>query len=147
MIIMYKKILAGVDGSETSMKALQHAIDLAEVHGSELHIISVLEEFKLPFASQYELWASESHDEHMTRVLEEMNSALMRIKREDVEIDVETRIEKGRPATVITTIADDEGFDLILVGAKGMGKVEELLLGSVSREIIDISRIPVLIVK
>ena len=94
---MYKKILAGVDGSDTSMKALKHAIELAEIHDSKLHIISVLGEFKLPFASQYELWASESRDEQVSKVLEEMNSAIMSIKKEDVEIEVETRIEEGKP--------------------------------------------------
>jgi nucleotide-binding universal stress UspA family protein len=144
---MYKKILAGVDGSETSMKALKHAIELAEIHDSELHIISVLEEFKLPFASEYELWANESRDEQVSKVLEEMNSAVMSIKTDDIEIDVETRIEEGKPAKIITEIAEQEGFELIVIGAKGLGRVEEFLLGSTSREIVNTSKVPVLIIK
>ncbi|MBD3207239.1 hypothetical protein GF319_12980 [Candidatus Bathyarchaeota archaeon] len=144
---MYRKILAGVDGSETSMKALKHAIELAEIHDSELHIISVLEEFKLPFASEYELWANESRDEQVSKVLEEMNSAVMSIKKDDIEIDVETRIEKGKPAKVITQIAKKEDFELIVIGAKGLGRVEEFLLGSTSREVVNTSKVPVLIIK
>jgi nucleotide-binding universal stress UspA family protein len=144
---MYRKILAGVDGSETSMKALKHAIELAEAHNSELHIISVLEEFKLPFASEYELWAHESRDEQVSKVLEEMNSAVMSIKKDDIEIDVETRIEEGKPAKVITEIAEQEDFELIVIGAKGLGRVEEFLLGSTSREVVNTSKVPVLIIK
>jgi len=144
---MYKKILAGVDGSETSMKALKHAIELAEIHDSELHIISVLEEFKLPFASQYELWASESRDEQVSKVLEEMNSAVMSVKKENIKIDVETRIEEGKPAKVMTEIAEDEGFELIVLGGTGLGRVEEFLLGSTSREVVNTSKVPVLIIK
>lgn len=144
---MYKKIIVGVDGSKMSMKALQHAIDLADVNGAELHIISVLEEFKLPFASQYDLWANESRDELMSRILEEMNSAILSIKNDDVQIDVETRIEEGRPSKVITGIASNEKFDLIVIGSSGLGKVEEVLLGSVGREIVNTSKIPVLVIK
>jgi len=144
---MYKKILAGVDGSEASMKALKHAIELAEIHDSELHIKSVLEEFKLPFASQYELWAKESRDEQVSKILEEMNSAVMSIKKENMVIDVETRIEEGKPAKVLTEIAEDEDFELIVLGATGLGRVEEFLLGSTSREVVNTSKVPVLIIK
>jgi nucleotide-binding universal stress UspA family protein len=144
---VYKKILAGVDGSDTSMKALKHAIELAEIHDSELHILSVLGEFKLPFASQYELWARKSRDEQVSKVLEEMNSTIMSIKKEDVEIEVETRIEEGKPAKVITEIAEEEDFDLIVLGGRGIGRVEEFLLGSTSREVVNTSKLPVLIIK
>jgi nucleotide-binding universal stress UspA family protein len=144
---MYNKILVGVDGSPTSMKALEHALHLAELNDAELHIISVIEEFNLPFASQYELWASESRDEFISQVLEEMNSAMSEVKREDIDITVETRIEEGRPAKVINEIAEGENFDLIVIGATGIGRVQEFLLGSVSREILNTSKLPVLVVK
>ena len=129
------------------MKALEHALHLAELHDAELHIISVIEEFNLPFASQYELWASESRDEFISQVLEEMNSAMREVKREDIDITVETRIEEGRPAKVIKEIAEGENFDLIVIGATGIGRVQEFLLGSVSREILNTSKLPVLVVK
>ena len=132
---------------KTSMKALQHSIDLAEIHEAELHVIAVIEEFKFPFGSQYDLWASESHDEYLSRVLEEMNSAMLSIKNEDIQISVETRIEEGRPAIVITEIADNENFDLIVIGARGLGRVQEMLLGSVGREIVNTSKTPVLVIK
>jgi nucleotide-binding universal stress UspA family protein len=144
---MYNKILVGVDGSKTSMKALQHAINLANIHRAELHIISVLEEFKLPFASQYDLWAKESRDELTSRILEEMNSAILKIIQDGVQMAAETRIEEGRPAKVITEIASNENFDLIVIASSGLGKVEELLLGSVGREIVNTSKIPVLVIK
>lgn len=144
---MYRKILVGIDGSQESMRALEHAIDLAETYGSELHLITVVEDFKTPFKARYELMESEMREEYVSRVLGEMESALTKIREEGAQIAVETRIEEGRPASVITSIADDEDFDLIVIGARGMGRIEELLLGSVSREIVNTSRTPVLVVK
>lgn len=58
---MYGKILVAVDGSPSSLNALSHAVQIAEKHGSTLHVVSVVDELKLPFKAQYRLWARESH--------------------------------------------------------------------------------------
>ena len=41
---MYGKILVAIDGSETSIKALDHAVELAKIHGSSINLIAVIEE-------------------------------------------------------------------------------------------------------
>jgi len=55
-------------------------------------------------------------------------------------------LQDGRPASVIMDVADKEKADLIVVGRRGRGEVAELLLGSVSHEVVLHSRHPVLLV-
>lgn len=58
-----------------------------------------------------------------------------------------TLMEDGRPATVITAVADRLGADVIVVGRRGRGGFRELLLGSVSHELVLHSKTPVLVVE
>lgn len=60
---------------------------------------------------------------------------------------IETAIATGRPADVVTTVAEERQSDLIVVGSRGHGVIESMLLGSVSAEIVDRSRVPVLVAR
>ena len=55
-------------------------------------------------------------------------------------------IEDGRPASVILEVAEREKAELIVVGRRGHGEVVELLLGSVSHEVVLHSKRPVLLI-
>ncbi len=77
---MYDKILVAVDGSEPSIRAIDHAVLLAKTHRSRINLISVIADLKLPFGAQYGLWARESHEELIRSSLESLNKELMRIK-------------------------------------------------------------------
>jgi nucleotide-binding universal stress UspA family protein len=46
---MYEKILVPIDDSKKSLNALKHAVELAKVHRSEITVISIINERKLPF--------------------------------------------------------------------------------------------------
>lgn len=58
-----------------------------------------------------------------------------------------TRLLRGRPATVLVDEADAWASDLIVVGSRGHGPFETLLLGSVSAEIVDHAHCPVLVAR
>ncbi len=147
MIKVYSKILVPVDGSETSMKAFRHAMGLAKIHEAEVTMLTVFAEFSFPFGAQYDLWAEESRDNYVAKVLGEMNAALQEHVDEGLRGSVDTRIEWGRPASVITSIAEEEGYDLIMIGSRGLGRIQGMLLGSVSMEVINASNVPVLVIK
>jgi nucleotide-binding universal stress UspA family protein len=55
-------------------------------------------------------------------------------------------IEDGRAASVITKVADENDADVVLVGRRGRSGVAELLLGSVSHELVLHCKRPVLVV-
>ena len=56
------------------------------------------------------------------------------------------RLETGHPAEVIVRLAETDGFDLVVLGSRGLGGVKEFLLGSVSNRVSHHARCPVLIV-
>ena len=62
-------------------------------------------------------------------------------------LEAHARVELGNPADVVLRIAAEEGSSLIVIGATGKGHVAELVLGSVSDEVIRKSHLPVLVVK
>jgi nucleotide-binding universal stress UspA family protein len=59
---------------------------------------------------------------------------------------VKTVTRKGHPAEEILQAADDEGVDIIMIGSRG-SRASHLFMGSVSREVVNNARLPVLVVK
>ena len=60
---------------------------------------------------------------------------------------VQTVIGASDPSEGILHAARDRKSDLIVVGARGMGRLERLLLGSVSRAVVHAAEVPVLVVR
>jgi len=65
----------------------------------------------------------------------------------DAGYAVETRVEIGRPASVLLDAARDGGADLIVVGSRGRGPIASMLLGSVSAEVSAHAPCPVLVAR
>jgi nucleotide-binding universal stress UspA family protein len=55
-------------------------------------------------------------------------------------------MEDGRPASVLADVAERDNADLIIVGRRGRGGIAELVLGSVSHELVLGSKRPVLLI-
>jgi nucleotide-binding universal stress UspA family protein len=143
---MYRKILVAVDGSEPSLKALKHAVELAKKHKSEIRVISVVEELKLPFGAEYRLWANESHQELIRNSIECLNEELSNIREKEPGIAIDAEIIEGNPADKIISFSEAENVDLIVMGKKGTGVFEGLVMGSVTQKVINKSRITVMVV-
>lgn len=60
---------------------------------------------------------------------------------------VSKRLEIGSPADCILAVAEEEHADLILIGARGMGQVQELIFGSVSHHVLTHATCSVCVVK
>ncbi len=58
---------------------------------------------------------------------------------------VEAEVTVGRAGDAIVALAEQTGVDIIVVGSRGHGKFETMLLGSVSSEIVDHAHVPVLV--
>lgn len=56
-------------------------------------------------------------------------------------------VDVASPAVVLSRLAKEEGFDLIIAGSHGRNRVNRLLLGSVSHELVHRSEVPVLIAR
>ena len=127
------KILVPVDGSRAADKALKYAIDLGKSMGAKITLLHVQE----PGLSRVK--------PEITRSLGNAILSLAAGKIKDVEFD--KRLASGSPGTVITQTADEEKYDLIVMGDKGHGSVRKFLLGSVSSHVLHYANRAILIVK
>jgi nucleotide-binding universal stress UspA family protein len=144
---MYDRILVAVDGSETSLLALSHAVELAKVFGSELTLLSVIDKFKLPFSAEYGDEAQESHEQLVQEVHENLDEVTGELGESHPDLRIVPRVEEGRPAKMIVDVAEAGDFDLIVMGSHGFGLIAGWFLGSVSNEVVNSCTKPLLIVK
>ncbi len=156
---MFRKILVPIDGSKHSNAALKTALELAEVHGSRLeilHVTSHSEEYARTESDADELSEDSASppewiDEYMVKLRENdekmLNQALREAKNLHPELEITSKLLLGRPGRSIVTEAEEGGFDLVVIGSRGLGGLAGLVLGSVSQHVVNESRIPVLVVK
>ena len=62
-------------------------------------------------------------------------------------IRYELRVETGDAAETITRIVKEQGSDLIVMGTRGMGAIENLVIGSVAYKVVHLAKAPVTLVK
>jgi len=58
-----------------------------------------------------------------------------------------SRYEIGSPSATIVSVAEAEGFDLIVIGSRGRGQLASILLGSVCDRVMHRAHCPVLVIK
>jgi nucleotide-binding universal stress UspA family protein len=75
-----------------------------------------------------------------------LTKAAERAKKKGAK-EVHTTVVQGDPATAIIKQAKRRNADLIIMGSRGLGKVKELFLGSVSRKVCNLSQMNCLTVK
>ncbi|WP_239616599.1 universal stress protein [Cohnella mopanensis] len=141
----YHHILVAYDGSETSKKALAHAIKIVENQPiCKLTVAHVLN--RPPYAiASYGLVLPEGYQEK----IQEYENALMQQATEQIQNLPYAKIAmlKGNPASAILDHANENACDLIVMGNRGLGAIKEWMLGSVSHHVVQQARMPVLIVK
>lgn len=143
----------GVDGSENSGRALDFALDLADKFDAAVTILTVAE--RLPIVPVPEgsttyptgggtAWV----DEDLRKMHEQLlNREVSRAKKTKPNLTISSMLREGDPAHEIVNAAREGSFDVIVVGHRGLGKVEELFLGSVSEKVAHLTPCPLIIVR
>lgn len=138
---MFRKILVAYDGSISAKKAFDKALELTTEDGAELHVLTVVRALEVADDVETEAVIESSleyHRESMKPLAQEA-----RDKRVKAEFDVVV----GHPAEQIIYRADKIGADLIVVGDRGRSKFARLLLGSVSKQVVQYADRPVMVVR
>ena len=147
-------ILIATDGSGRSLHAARYIRTL--VNREEVRRISVLAVVR-PFAAVP--FASDFGEDHPQESLSEGGPgySFQRAAREAVERvaaelkdfvpDVQTLVWNGSPADEIVRAAKELEADLIVVGSRGSGRVDSLIMGSVSHRVLNYAHCPVLVVR
>jgi len=142
-----RKILVAYDGSLLSRKAIEEAKRQAKKTAkSEVHIVSTVKDTgpttNAPIARGFQTELMEKFEPQMERIREEF---------EKEGIPISTDILFGRPnenpGKKICMYAREHEIELIIAGSRGLGKVKNILLGSVSSNIVHHAECPVLIMK
>ena len=136
-----KLILCATDGSLSAGKALTLACKIANVTGAKLLILHVkrrhgsevvpdeLQFFaRIHNADISEAAALEAEAQHIT------GEAEMAARKAGLA-DVEKLIAEGDPTQQISEVAAARQADAVVVGSRGRGEVNGLLLGSVSHKV------------
>jgi len=155
---LFEKILVPLDGSEHSFRALETAAQLAKRFGGKITLIHVYSVTVRPVIMPEPTTLTHPGIPVMTpaevsKVVEATRKAgasiladsEQRVKAE--EIQVESILVEGNVVQEIIKTAKEGKFDLIVMGARGISKIREILLGSVSDGVIRNAHCPVLVVK
>lgn len=146
---MFKKILVAIDGSDEALKALKSAIEMQKLSNSEILLLCVFKHHSLFESSLSILRPPEEQipDEALTEFARDVVNQAKEFAKANGAADVRGFVKSGRPSTTIVQFAEDNGVDLIVMGAHGTHSKDGMFLGSVAHRVATISKCPILIVK
>ncbi len=144
----FRSILVPVDGSANSQRALAYAAYLAELcHASVgiLHVVNLT-----PVMSSVSQVNTGAYIPD--RVLDDMQESGRAIIQQALQQLSSTTaaqgfLEIGSPSEVIVAFARERGYDLIVMGSRGLGTIKEFFLGSVSNYVLHHAACPVMVTK
>lgn len=139
------KILVAADGSDNSERAVIEAKKFGEVFGGEVTILTVIKSIVVGHYAYLEP-PKEDENEKLEEAGELILSESLKIF-DDFKGEVKTKIRKGNPADEILHEAEEEEYDLIILGSRGLGVFSRSFLGSVSNKVLNHTDTNVLIIK
>lgn len=141
---MHTNIMIAIDGSPESLEAVRHALALIQ-RGlrADVALVNVQEP-----ASLLEL-ATQDSDAIAAAAVEagEHLMAAGAALLDEAGVGYSMEVVLGEPSTVLVDMAEQLGAELVILGARGMGAIESVLVGSVSKAVISRCSKPVLVVK
>ena len=147
---MYKRILVATDGSELSGKAVDHAIALAQVHGSELVALKVTQlHLDDHWDGQIRRDASEKAAQEKKRA--EISQAIVdgvKTSAQAAGVTAKALTERSTfIADTVIEVAKKQDCDLIVMASHGRRGLARVLLGSETQHVLTHSHIPVLVLR
>jgi len=137
----YRKILVAIDGSESSMNALRESFKLATNEQSWITVVSVAP----PYEGDLAMTAIGNIQKAIKEPCEKALLEAEKIAKAERAL-IKTACEEGEPYERIIDLAEAENCDLIVLGRKGMSRIERVLMGSVTARVIGHSQRDVLVV-
>ncbi|MEO2117795.1 MAG: universal stress protein [Methanocaldococcus sp.] len=156
--IVYKKILYPTDFSETAKLALNHVKAFKNLGGEEVILLHVIDEKYIKKRDILSLLlgvaglnksVEEFESELKEKLVKEAKNKMEEIKKEleDVGFKVREMVVVGIPYKEIVEVAKNCEVDIIIMGSHGITNLKEILLGSVTENVIKKTDKPVLIIR
>ena len=153
-----KKILIAVDETKGTKELFNTCISMCSCARPETIVLcyveklegkSLLDDTLLSISEMSTLKEALEGTEYQEALDKKANAVLDYYKKALAEkglTAVKTVVKKGHPAEEILNAAEEEGADIIMIGSRG-SRTSKLFMGSVSREVVNNAKIPVLVVK
>jgi nucleotide-binding universal stress UspA family protein len=141
---MFKKILFPTDFSDVSQKAVKYIKQLKGAGAQEVIVLHVIDEKEL-------LVLSRIPDQYLkiTTLMEKEIAKEMAAVEADMAAEgfsVKLKVKTGKPFTEIMMTATEEKVSIIVVGSHGKSNIGEMLMGSVSENVIRNAKVPLLVI-
>lgn len=155
------KLLVPVDGSSSSVNAVKKSVEIAKKYDFSIKLISVIgSDVSRKYRRNEHLWrqvdgsiitgraVTIDNDEFTNKMRESSDELLNTILSElDFgDIKVEKEVLLGEPYAKILETAENENFDLIVMGNRGFSDIKSFFLGSVTQRVTSEAKCPVLVI-
>lgn len=141
--VHHGKVVVGVDGSDSSRRALRFALGHALLTGSSVEVVN---SWEVPLPQDTESLAADAgalHEDVFDRQSEEIVAGVLAevIDDQTEGLDISAVRMQEDPVEALTRAS--QGADLIVVGSRGRGGVRGLIMGSTSQGVLHHAKVPV----
>jgi nucleotide-binding universal stress UspA family protein len=133
------RIVAGIDGSPSSLDALAWAGRQAALTGSRLQVVMA---WDYPTSAGWSVPVPDDYKPEVD-VQRDLEAAVASVHREHPDLSVDSVVVEGHPAPIL--VETSRGADLLVVGSRGHGAFVGMLLGSVSEYCVTHAHCPVVV--
>ena len=131
---MLKKILYADSGADNAQDMLKTLINLPAISGSEISILRVIS----PTTKKEEKESTEEAEAKIDQLLEKLGITASKVNK---------IVKEGDPKTSVLSAATEINADLIIMGSRGLGKLQSILSNSVSQYVFQLTDRSMLLVK
>ena len=147
---MFTHVLTPVDGSELSMGAARHGIELAKLCNAKLTAVVVSPTYRRHFEDGFSVPVvhvlRERWEEQMaTRAREILDKICVESDRAGIRLCTSVHVFGDLPYQAIIDTATTHGCDVMVMGSHGYGGMKQFILGSETARVLSHSTIPVVV--
>jgi nucleotide-binding universal stress UspA family protein len=138
-------IVVGIDGSEGSKRAAEHGVAIARHWGAKLKLVTVV---RTP-EGWWGIGGAPPSPESLSTALVEGQQRILSEFEQDLHldgVDYETVEELGDPVSRLLAVAETSQADMVVIGRRGAGLAERVILGSTADRLTHLAPCPVLVV-
>ncbi len=147
---MFKIVLVPIDGSEGSIRAVDHCIEVAKCMAVDkivlVHVSAIPDRLQ-SISGKLGSMFFKMKDELAEYGEEKLAEAKERIEKHNLNVNLETRLLFGDEAYNIIEEANKQKCDLIVIGSRGLSGIQSKLMGSVSNYVVQHAKCTVHVVK
>ncbi len=137
------KTLVPIDGSDAALRALRHVLAMAERGlAAEIHLLNV----QAPIVGHARMFINHEERERYSHDQGVAALATARALLDDSKTAYTHHIVVGHVGETIVRFAEEQAFEVIVMGSRGESDVAPMLIGSVASNVIKLTRVPVTLV-